>query len=221
MFAASNRLLLSILCRNIFLYICCARKKTVHYLITKKASMSFDVKEYYSKLNDDDVLIAYKGSVSSELISNVLEVVEARMDDYSEASKVRKKVYNVLVESLQNLYHHIDVLPPELQKDFDEKFGILVVSRVDSKYKISTGNFIETKNVDQLKSRLDKINSMNSDELKDMYKFILNHQRLSQKGGGGLGLVDIARKTGNPLDYSFHKFDDQFSFFSLDVYIDF
>ena len=137
--------------------------------------MSFDVKEYYSKLNDDDVLIAYKGNVSSELISNVLEVVEARMDDYSEASKIRKKVYNVLVESLQNLYHHIDVLPPELQKDFDEKFGILVVSRVDSKYKISTGNFIEAKGVDQLKSRLDKINSMSPEELKDMYKFILNH----------------------------------------------
>ncbi len=183
--------------------------------------MSFDVKEYYSKLNDDDVLIAYKGSVSSELISNVLEVVEARMDDYSEASKTRKKVYNVLVESLQNLYHHIDISSPALQKDFDEKFGILVVSRIDSKYKISTGNFIETKNVDQLKSRLDKINSMNPEELKDMYKFILNHQRLSEKGGGGLGLVDIARKTGNPLDYSFHKYDGQYSFFNLDVYIDF
>lgn len=182
--------------------------------------MSFDVNEYYSKLNGDDVLIAYKGSVSSELISNVLEVVESRMDDYSEASKIRKKVYNVLVESLQNLYHHIDALPPELQKDFDEKFGILVVSRIGSKYKISTGNFIETAKVDLLKSRLAKINSMSQDELKDMYKFILNHQRLSQKGGGGLGLVDIARKTGNPLEYSFHPYNEQFSFFNLDVYID-
>ena len=183
--------------------------------------MSFDVNEYYSRLNGDDVLIAYKGSVSSELISNVLEVVESRMDDYSEASKTRKKVYNVLVESLQNLYHHIDALPPELQKDYDEKFGILVVSRVESKYKISTGNFIETEKVDQLMSRLEKINSMSPDELKDMYKFILNHQRLSQKGGGGLGLVDIARKTGNPLEYSFHTYDEKFSFFNLDVYIDF
>ncbi len=30
--------------------------------------------------------------------------------------------------------------------------------------------------------------------LKDMYKFILNHQKLSAKGGGGLGLVDIAQE---------------------------
>ena len=183
--------------------------------------MSFDVNEYYSKLNGGDVLIAYKGNVSSELISNVLEVVESRMDDYSEDSKIRKKVYNVLVESLQNLYHHIDVLPPSMQEEYDEKFGILVVSRIQSKYKISTGNFVTNDRVDFLKNKIDKINSMSKEELKDMYKFILNHQRLSDKGGGGLGLVDIARKTGNLLDYSFHKYDDKYHFFNLDVYIDF
>lgn len=183
--------------------------------------MSFDVNEYYSKLNGGDVLMAFKGNISSELISNVLEVVESRMDDYSENSKIRKKVYNVLVESLQNLYHHIEVLPDSMKKEYDTKFGILVVSRVEDQYKISTGNFISTEKVDILRNKLDKINSMGKEELKDMYKFILNHQRLSDKGGGGLGLIDIARKTGNKMDYSFHAFNDKYSFFNLDVFIDF
>jgi hypothetical protein len=182
--------------------------------------MSFDINEYYSKLNGGDVLMAFKGSISSELISNVLEVVESRMDEYSESSKIRKKVYNVLVESLQNLYHHIEVLPEEMQKSFDDKFGILVVSRLDDRYKITTGNFIGQEKVDVLRNKIDKINSMSRDELKDMYKFILNHQRLSEKGGGGLGLVDIARKTGNRLDYTFEKYDDSYYFFNLDVFID-
>jgi len=182
--------------------------------------MSFDINEYYSRLNGGDVLMAFKGSISSELISNVLEVVESRMDEYRESSKIRKKVYNVLVESLQNLYHHIEVLPEVMQKEFDDKFGILVVSRQDDRYKISTGNFIGQDKVDVLRNKIDKINSMSRDELKDMYKFILNHQRLSEKGGGGLGLVDIARKTGNQLDYTFEKFDDTYYFFNLDVFID-
>lgn len=182
--------------------------------------MSFDINDYYSRLNGGDVLMAFKGSISSELISNVLEVVESRMDEYSESSKVRKKVYNVLVESLQNLYHHIEVLPEDMQQAFDDKFGILVVSRQDERYKISTGNFIGRDKVDVLRNKIDKINSMTRDELKDMYKFILNHQRLSDKGGGGLGLVDIARKTGNRLDYTFEKFNDSYYFFNLDVFID-
>jgi len=182
--------------------------------------MSFDINEYYSRLNGGDVLMAFKGSISSELISNVLEVVESRLDEYDESSKIRKKVYNVLVESLQNLYHHIEDLPDAMQKEYDDKFGILVVSRLDDKYRISTGNFITQDKVDVLRSRIDKINSMSREELKDMYKFILNHQRLSEKGGGGLGLVDIARKTGNQLDYTFERYDDIYYFFNLDVYIE-
>jgi len=183
--------------------------------------MSFDVNEYYSKLNGGDVLMAFKGDISSELISNVLEVVESEMDDHNESSQIRKKVYNVLVESLQNLYHHIEVLPEEMRDDYDSKFGILVVSRDSGQYRISTGNFVTHDKVDVLKNKIDKINSMGKEELKDMYKFILNHQRLSDKGGGGLGLVDIARKTGNKLNYTFEKYNDTYYFFDLDVFIDF
>jgi len=182
--------------------------------------MSFDVNEYYSRLNGGDVLMAFKGDISGELISNVLEVVEARMDEYSESSKIRKKVYNVLVESLQNLYHHIEELPEGMHEEFGPKFGILLVSRIEDRYKISTGNFITQGKIDMLRTKIDKINSMTRDELKDMYKFILNHQRLSDKGGGGLGLVDIARKTGNKMEYTFEKYDDTYYFFNLDVYID-
>ncbi|MFH0759121.1 MAG: SiaB family protein kinase [Bacteroidota bacterium] len=183
--------------------------------------MSFDVNEYYSKLNGGDVLMAFKGNISSELISNVLEVVESRLDDYNENSKIRKKLYNVLVESLQNLYHHIEVLPEAMQGEYGLKFGMLVISRESGHYKISTGNFINMNKVDVLKNKIDKINSMEKEELKDMYKFILNHQRLSDKGGGGLGLVDIARKTGNKLEYIFEKYNDTYYFFNLDVFIDF
>ena len=182
--------------------------------------MSFDVNEYYSQLNGGDVLMAFKGNISSELISNVLEVVESKMDEYNESSKIRKKVYNVLVESLQNLYHHIEVLPEEMHKELENKFGILVVSRLKDRYKISTGNFIRQEKVDVLRNKIDKINSMGREELKDMYKFILNHQRLSDKGGGGLGLVDIARKTGSKLEYTFEKYDDIYYFFNLDVYVE-
>ena len=182
--------------------------------------MSFDINEYFDQLNEGEVLLAYKGSITSDLISNVLEVVEEKLDDLSETSKIRKKVYNVLVESLQNLYHHIDDLPDEVRGDLEPKFGVLVVARVESNvYKITTGNFVTSGKIKFLKDKIDKINSLSKEELKDMYKFILNHQKLSAKGGGGLGLVDIARKTGNKLDYKFESLTSEYYFFNLDVTI--
>ncbi len=182
--------------------------------------MSFDINEYYEKLNGGDVLLAYKGSITSDLIGNVLEVIEAKLDNLSETSKIRKKVYNVLVESLQNLYHHIEELPNQMKNDYEPKFGVLVVSRIDTNmYKITTGNFVSSGRIKPLKDKIDKINSLSKDELKDMYKFILNHQKLSAKGGGGLGLVDIARKTGNKLEYSFENYEKDYYFFNLDVFV--
>ncbi len=182
--------------------------------------MSFDINEYYSKLNGGDVLFAYRGSITSNLISNVLETIEAKLESLNEGSKVRKKVYNVLVESLQNLFHHVEEPPEDFEEKDTPKFGVLVVSRVDNNvYKISTGNFINADKIKPLKDKIDKINSLSGDDLKEMYKFILNHQKLSAKGGGGLGLVDIARKTGNKLEYSFENFNNEYYFFSFEVII--
>jgi len=182
-------------------------------------AMGFNVDDFFKELDGGEVLLSYKGSITTELINHVLDVVENKLQDFNEDPKLRKKVYNVLVESLQNLYHHIDDLPDDFRDDYENRFGVLVVSRVDDSYKIATGNFIRSEKIKYLKDKIDKINSLSREELKDMYKFILNHQKISEKGGGGLGLVDIARKTGNKLNYIFHNFNNDFYFFNLDVFI--
>ena len=179
--------------------------------------MSFNVNDFYLKLKDKDALISYKGNISSDVINKVLESIENKLTTANEEGKIRKKLYNVLVESLQNLYHHVEDLPEAIAFGVDDnKFGILVVSKTDNGYKITTGNFINSGKIKSLKDKIDKINSLSQDELKDMYKFILNHQKLTAKGGGGLGLVDIARKTGNKLDYTFQNVSDDYYFFNLD-----
>lgn len=181
--------------------------------------MSFDVNSYYENLNGENVILAFKGPISTEMINSTLEDVEARLDEINETGKIRKKIYNVLVESLQNLYHHVDDLPDSIKMALSEKFGMVIVQKIDNSYKISTGNFIRSNKIKFLKDKVDKINSLSLDELKEMYKFILNHQKLSAKGGGGLGLVDIARKTGNKLEYNFYEYDNQYYFFNLDIFI--
>jgi uncharacterized protein YfkK (UPF0435 family) len=179
--------------------------------------MGFNFDDYYNKLHTGEVLLTYKGSISTEWINSVLEGIESRLDSVNEDAKVKKKMYNVLVEGLQNLFHHVDDLPDDMKDKFDSKFGVLVIQKFEDGYKVSLGNFVTSDKIKYLKDKIDKINSLNADELKDMYKFILNHQKLSAKGGGGLGLVDMARKTGNKLDYHFLEYSPEISFFNLEV----
>ena len=84
-------------------------------------------------------------------------------------------------------------------------------------YSIITGNFVEGNEVNQLQNRLEEINSMNKDEIKELYKSVLANGEMSEKGGGGLGMIDIARKSGEKLDFGFIPFGENKSFFSLNV----
>ena len=56
---------------------------------------------------------------------------------------------------------------------------------------------------------------MTKRQLTKLYKQQIREGRLSPKGGAGLGFIDIARKTGQKLIYSFLRVDDENSFFVL------
>jgi len=67
--------------------------------------------------------------------------------------------------------------------------------------------------VEDIAMFLGKLNSLDSDTLDDLYKKQMREGIMSPKGGAGLGFIDIRRKTGNPLDYSFVSIDEDTSFF--------
>lgn len=181
--------------------------------------MSFNVNNYYNELKKENVIFSFKGNITAELIDDFLDTIENKLAKDGENPKLQKRLYNVLVESLQNLYHHIDELPDEIIDEFGHKFCVFVLSKTEDKYKITTGNFITKEKKDFLTEKIDKINSLSQDEIKEMYKFILNHQKLSAKGGGGLGFIDIAKKTKNKMDYYFYKYKNNYYFYVLNIYI--
>ena len=50
------------------------------------------------------------------------------------------------------------------------------------------------------------------------YNEILTSETSSSfKGGAGLGIIDMALKSGNRFEYNFNKIDDYHSFFTLKV----
>jgi hypothetical protein len=143
--------------------------------------MSFKVDDYFSAISKGDSILFFKGNFDADKINEILDRVEEKLIKSNEPSRLRKKVYNVLVESLQNLYHHVDEVPEDFEDQSSEKFGILAINKVDRGYRIFTGNFIRMENVVSLEDKLKRINRSSHDEISELYKFILNHQRISAR----------------------------------------
>ena len=66
-----------------------------------------------------------------------------------------------------------------------------------------------------MKKRIDKVNSLTREELRRFYREILDNEQISDKGGADLGMIDMARKSGEKLSYNFEKIDNDLSFFDL------
>jgi hypothetical protein len=130
------------------------------------------------------------------------------MEVNHEPVKNRKKVYFIMVESLQNITRHKESEMPE---------GFFSIHKATDGFLITSGNIIENESVASLKVKLEKINSMSADELKEYYYEVLNAGGFSEKGGAGLGLIEMVRKSGNKLCYDFTKLNDKYSFFYFQI----
>lgn len=159
-----------------------------------------------------EVLLAFKGEITESMLHSLLGIVEDKLERLGEPTRVRKKVFHVMVECLQNLYHHSE-LPEE--EGLHLPSSLLMVAKHNDSYAIVTGNFVANGAVHLLKSRLDEVNLMEQTELKQYYKSLLNNGERSDHGGGGLGIVDIAKKATQKLEYYFVPYDAENSFFSL------
>lgn len=181
--------------------------------------MTNNIYNIFKTLDEKHILLTFKGMITSELLTTILSMMESKMDSIDEKPKVKKKVFNVLVECLQNLYHHIDDHEDPTEGEPTNSSALLMIAKLPDQYQIMTGNYMNANEVNDLKTKLDHVNSLNKDELKLYYKEVLSNGQRSKKGTAGLGMIDIARKSGQKLDYEFFDINSDTSFYSLTVKI--
>ena len=180
-----------------------------------------DLYDFYNLMDRHNIMLSFKGEVSADLVTSILQITESKLERMNEEPKLKKKVYNVLVECLQNLYHHIDEAHPDVDSrtyegnPIESRSALMMIGKNEDGYSIMTGNHIENSNMAKLQERLDRINAMSKEELKLHYQEVLNNDGFSAKGGGGLGMIDIARKSGHKINYFFQPVNNQLSFFCL------
>ena len=130
----------------------------------------------------------------------------------------KRKVFFISIELLQNIYHHAQ----KIDFDGDKKsYFHFVINKVNDKYyKISAGNFVNRHKCNTLISRIEQLNILSEIEVKQLYKSVLNNNEFSEKGGGGLGMIDIKRKSEENIEYNHIFFDDNLYFFNFSVFLE-
>jgi len=172
------------------------------------------VYQIHNEMVNHRILLVYEGEVNQDITKAFTTLTQKNLDEDVETSvPIKKRVYHVMVECLQNIGKHSDNIEsgePEVPGS-----GIFMVSRSESGFNVITGNPIANSRIEDVSNMLQTVNNMNEDEIKVYYKQKIVASRISEKGGAGLGFIDIVKKTGNKISFHFEKINEATSFFIM------
>jgi hypothetical protein len=173
---------------------------------------TINIYELFSTMIKHNVILIYHGLFDQEMIKSVLVMTEKKLEQEKIEEGLKKKLFNVMIEGLQNVAKH------QMVRE-DENHPFLMIGKEEHSFHVVTGNYIPNNKMDIVREKIDKINSLNKEELKEFYKQARLKSVISDVGGAGLGFIDMARKSGNKLDYRFFEIDKEYSLFILNSQI--
>jgi hypothetical protein len=165
---------------------------------------------------ENNIYLIWSGHITTDVEKEVLTFTETKLVEEDIELTLRRRIFSVLVEILENVAKYSPGKEPE------EKFGMPVAMiRIEGdEYTLTTGNLILNENVEDLKGKLDTINKYDKVGLKELFRKSLSGQTITSNSTGNMGLIDMARKSGSKLVYQFEQINELYSYYVLTVKVE-
>lgn len=167
-------------------------------------------------INDNELLLVCADNFTDAECAKHLTNAEKEIQSLPAQKKTKKRVFYIIVESIQNIARHKSTLTTNQ----NNAIPMMVVGSHQNKPYVLTANPIENEKIDLLKAKIDIINKTGAGDLKKLYTETLNDGSFNDAGGANLGLIDMARKAGGQLQYGFEKINNTQSYFVLKINIE-
>jgi hypothetical protein len=177
--------------------------------------MPFDLLKYYNDMNQSRILMTFKGAISQELLVELGALVRNQLQHDDKI----QRIFAVFVEMAQNILHY------SAEKDWLQHIGkevgvgIIVISEQEEMYSISSGNAVAKADAERLQMHCQQLNMLSKEELKKLYQERRKQAPPEGSRGAGLGLIDMARKSDKPFEFSLQPLTNDLLFFTLNVSI--
>ncbi len=158
---------------------------------------------------DRKIIVSHIGELDQDKVNTISTLVETQMEYLGVSKSAIKKIFNIVIETLQNICIHGE------KDNNGYQLTYFIIGKHLNEFTIFSGNIVNTTVAEKLNKRLNSIKSLSDSDLKKQYMDVLSNGELSSKGGAGLGFLTIALKSNNNLDFDFEILNKEYSLFSL------
>ena len=178
-----------------------------------------DTKKFYelqNNLKNQNIIFCYSGYVSERVLAAIGETLKIKLAiEETEMSKT-KKIFSIFVEGVQNVIRYSAETLGEENDDVSEvRYGVFTISKDPKGISVQCGNLIYKKDVDKMKDRVSKVEGKDKDQLKKLYKEKMMEGPEEGSKGASLGLIEMARRSGSPIEFAFEEINHEHTFFCI------
>ena len=168
--------------------------------------------DFYKLLENDNISFSYRGSFSNNILTMATQLFKENLEE--EHSKLKNKLSFLMIESFQNISRYSE---KESHNDLDETSEFFLTRNVGDTFYIISANLIDNDKIDMVREKLNRVNTLDKAELNKLYREVLTNKQISEKGGAGLGFIEMVRKTKGKLPFDFVKVNDEQSMFFMQI----
>lgn len=162
----------------------------------------------HSIINEPIYSIEFNKQLNQKKLDEYLIEIKQQFEKRNIPTSIKKKCYGIIVEALENGIRH----------SLKEEHFNLIYHKLDigtDIIELSFGNYIEKKDLPVLEKHISIIEKEGYDKIKElMYTKATDGQPLSNKGGAGVGIFDIAIKSKGNLKQKIFELNSKFYYFT-------
>ena len=163
--------------------------------------------------NQHRILLCFNGPISRSLIEEIGNALKNYLHADNAQPSAAMDVFSVYIEMTQNIRHYA---LSQSYGEQDSSATVIVARDEEGRYLVQAGNLVQKADGESLLERVQQLALMDKAALKAAYKTQLRQPRDdSAASGAGLGLIDVARKSSQPLIAALSPINTAQVFFSL------
>lgn len=167
-----------------------------------------DFLKEHSTINEPIYSIELHEVFDQKKLDKYLHDIKILLNQYHFSTPIKKKCYAIIVEALENgmrhslknehfnlIYHKLDIGPDVIELNF--------------------GNYIHKKDLPNLEKHISLVEKEGYEKIKElMYSKASDGKPLSDKGGAGVGIFDIAVKSKGNMKQKIFELNSKFYYFT-------
>ena len=183
--------------------------------MSKQTSEALEMHDY---MNEKNIVMSFMGELTHQVTTSLLKNLKDSMTSANVDLLTQKRLYGIIVECLDNIAKHWASL--DIQKVMGRSSPpIFMLSKKDDAYYIVTGNHVSNEQAESLVTKITYVNSLDKKGLQEFYRETLAKESPLDRNNAGLGIIDIALKSGNKLEYEFRPVTPSVSFYVVQAKI--